>query len=410
MKILFISHYFYPEGNAPANRVYEMARRWARAGHDVTIVTAVPNVPAGVIYDGYRNHWRQEESIEGMTVVRMWTYVTPNAGKFRRIASYVSFMITAFIAALRVQRPDVVIATSPQFFCGWAGRLTSAVRRLPFILEIRDLWPESIVAVGAMRSSPLIRFLHWLEKRLYAGADHIVTVGTSYRDQLLLRGVDESQLAVIPNGVDLETFSSVKATDRIRNEFGLGDRFVCAYIGTIGMASGLETVIRAGELLQDSGRDDIRFLLVGDGADREKLVRLLGERNIRNVVMTGRLPKERVPEVIASVDACLVHLLKRDLFRTVIPSKIFEAGAMQKPIILGVEGFAAQLLGEAGAGICIEPENEAELIEAVTRLAGRPDEARAMGKAGRALVSRSFNYDLLAEEYVARIEEVLHGG
>jgi glycosyltransferase involved in cell wall biosynthesis len=409
MKILFISHYFFPEGNAPATRVFEMARRWVKAGHEVTVLTAAPNVPAGVVYEGYENRWRHEEEVEGITVVRVWTYLAANAGTIRRILSYLSFMTTAVNAALRLPRPDVLVATTPQFFSGWAGRLTAAGRKLPFVLEVRDLWPESIVAVGAMGQSPLIRFLQWLESRLYRGADGIVTVGESYRSKLLSRGVDGGRVTVVPNGVDMEAFSVRGPSPDFLREFGLQNRFVCAYIGTIGLASGLDVVIRAGKILQDAGREDLCFLLVGDGADRARLQERVEDEGLRNVVLTGRLPKSRIPEVLASVDACLVHLLKRDLFKTVIPSKIFEAGAMQKPIILGVEGFAAEIVEDGGAGICIEPENESELIQAVDRLLERPDEAASMGKAGRELVSRSYNYDLLAADYLARIKEILDG-
>src|SRR5688572_1385647 len=199
MRILFISHYFHPEGNAPATRVTEMTRRWAAAGHDVTVITGAPNVPDGVVYDGYENRWRSREQREGVEVVRVWTYLAPNQGTLRRIANYLSFMVMAALAGLSVRRPDVVIATSPQFFCGWAGVIVSTLRRLPFVLEVRDLWPESIEAVGAMRNRRLLRFLEWLEHRMYAAATRIVTVGGGYRDKLCERGVDPARIDVIPN-------------------------------------------------------------------------------------------------------------------------------------------------------------------------------------------------------------------
>lgn len=413
MKILFISNYFYPEGNAPATRVYEMTRRWAKAGHDVTVVTAVPNVPAGIVYEGFQNKWRQEEDVQGVRVIRVWTYLAANAGTGRRIASYLSFMLAAFWAGLRLDRPDVVIATSPQFFCGWGGWLLATVRRLPFVLEVRDLWPDSIVAVGAMKESVMIGFLQWLELKLYAGAARIVTVGDSYRDRLLDRGVDPAVISVVPNGVDLASFTEINSTldsrADFRAEFGLGDRFVCAYVGTIGMAAGLGVVLRAADLLQGAGRDDVCFLLVGDGANRVDLQHELEERSLSNVRITGRLPKSRIPEVLASVDACLVHLIKTELFRTVIPSKIFEAAAMQKPIILGIEGTSASLVSEAGAGICIEPENEFDLVAAVDQLARHPEQALAMGAAGLEFVSRRYNYDLLADQYLSQLNELLDG-
>jgi glycosyltransferase involved in cell wall biosynthesis len=399
MRILFLSHYFFPEGNAPATRVYELSRRWVRMGHEVTVVTCAPNVPSGVVYPGYANRPCQREVVDGVDTRRVWTWLAANEGTFRRTANYVSFMLTGTLAALAAPRPDVLIATSPQFFCGWAGVLASGARRLPFVLEVRDLWPESIVAVGAMRPSRTIRLLEWLERRMYAAATRIVTVGEGYRRKLAERGVDPGRVELVPNGVDLAMFRGEADGSRVRREFGLGDAFVCAYVGTIGMGSGLDVVLRAGRLLYERGRDDVRLLLVGDGAIRERLEREARAAGLANVVFTGRLDKARMPEVLAAADACLVHLARRELFTTVLPSKIFEAAAMARPIVLGVEGFATELVGGAGAGLLIEPENEAELVAAVLRLADDPALAKRLGEAGRSGIAARYDYDELAGRY-----------
>jgi glycosyltransferase involved in cell wall biosynthesis len=410
MRILFLSHYFHPEGNAPATRVTEMTRRWVAAGHDVTVITGAPNVPDGVVYEGYRNRWRARESHAGVEVVRVWTYLAPNKGTLRRIANYVSFMATAALAGLFVRRPDVVIATSPQFFCGWAGVIVSALRRRPFVLEIRDLWPESIEAVGAMRNRRLLRLLEWLERRMYAAATRIVTVGDGYRDKLRERGVDPARIDVIPNGVDLSLFLAGADGRAVRDRYGLGDRFVCAYLGTIGMGCGLDVVLRAAQLLREQGRDDVRFLLVGDGAVREELeARARAEGLSPPVVFTGRQPKGDMPAFLAATDACLVHLTRTDLFKTVLPSKIFEAAAMRKPIVLGVEGFAAELVAGAEAGLCIEPENERELLDATLTLAGDPALARRLGESGYQRIATRYTYDRLASVYADLLAR-LHTG
>lgn len=410
MRILFLTHYFAPEGNAPASRVSELTSRWTALGHDVTVITGVPNVPNGVPYDGYTNRVWQRESFRGVDVVRVWTYLAPNKGAFRRIVNFLSFMVSATLGGLLVPRPDVVVASSPQFFCGWAGVLVSRLRRVPFVLEIRDIWPESIVAVGAMRESRLIRFLEWLERRMYAAAARIVAVGDGYREELEKRGVPGREIAVIPNGIDQRTYSPRPDDGRLRETLGLGDRFVCAYVGTIGMGCGLDVVLRAAERLRAEGRDDVRFLLVGDGAVREDLERSARSRGLDSVVFTGRLPKERMPEVLAAADACLVHLTRTELFKTVLPSKIFEAAAMAKPIVLGVEGFAAKLVGEAGAGICIVPEDEGDLLEAVDRLAKDPDLARRLGFAGLENIAKRFDWDVLAERYLIEIQAAIAAG
>ncbi len=410
MRILYLSHYFHPEGNAPATRVTEMTRRWAAQGHDVTVITGVPNVPDGVVYPGYRNRWYQRETHAGVQVVRVWTYLAPNKGTARRILNYVSFMLSAALAALWVRKPDLVIATSPQFFCGWAGAIATALRRLPFVLEIRDLWPESIEAVGAMRNRRLLRFLEWLEQRLYASASHIVTVGDGYRAKLIERGVDPRRIDVIPNGVDLERFLAGADGRPIRERYRLGDRFVCAYLGTIGMGCGLDVVLRAAQRLGERGRDDVRFLLVGGGALREELEQRARAQGLDQVVFTGRRPKHEMPAFLAATDACLVHLTRTELFKTVLPSKIFEAAAMRKPIVLGVEGFAADLVSRAEAGICIEPENEDELLEATLKLAADPGLARRLGDAGYERIANRYTYDRLAQEYADLLARRHAGG
>jgi len=410
MRVLFLTHYFHPEGNAPGTRVYELCRRWVAMGHDVTVITGVPNVPDGVAYEGYENKCFQRERVDGIETIRVWTYLAANKGTTRRILNYLSLMFTATVAALFVRKPDLVIATSPQFFCGWAGVWVSRLRRIPFILEVRDLWPESIVAVGAMRAGRWLRLLEWLEKRMYAAATRIVTVGEGYRDQLADRGVATERIDIVPNGVDRGLFADRGGGPVLRDKFDLGDAFVCSYIGTIGMGSGLEVVLRAARLLRDEGRDDIVFMLVGDGAVREALERTARQEGLKRVVFTGRQDKRVVPDFLSMADACLVHLVRRDLFRTVLPSKIFEAAAMKKPIILGVEGSAAQIVEEANAGICIEPENEAELVETVTRLAQDRELARRMGQAGFDSIAAIYDYDRLAEKYAEVIERVAATG
>ena len=409
MRILFLSHYFFPEGNAPATRVYELTRRWAEAGHEVTVVTSAPNVPNGVVYEGYRNRPFQRERIGGVSVWRVWTFLAANRGTARRILNFLSYAATATLAGLFAPKPDVVIATSPQFFCGWAGVVVSFLRRRPFVLEIRDIWPESIVAVEAMEPSRWIRALEWLELRMYAAADHIVTVGEGYRRKLVEKGVPAERLSIVPNGVDLAAFAPERATPWLRAEHDLGDRFVCAYVGTIGMGAGLEVVLSAARRLREAGRDDLRFALVGDGAEREDLEARAREEGLDSIVFTGRVDKARIPGLLAEVDACLVHLRRTPLFQTVMPSKIFEASAQRRPIVLGVEGFAAELVSEAEAGLCIEPENDRQLLEALDRLAADPELASRLGDNGFERIARRFDFGELAVRYAASLEALPSG-
>ena len=407
MRILFLSHYFPPEGNAPAARTYDNCVRWVRAGHQVTVVTGVPSHPAGVVFPGYKNRLRQREAVDGIDVLRVATYLAANRGTTRRILNYLSYMLSATTFASGLARPDLVIATSPQFFCGWAGVLTSRLRRVPFVLEIRDLWPQSIAAVGALRNPRLLGLLERLERAMYRAAKHVVTVGQGYRRELLSRGVPDERLTVIPNGIDRARFAPRAPDLELKRSLGLDGRLVVGYSGTIGMASGLDVVLRAAVRLREGGRSDIAFLLVGDGAVREELTaeaRRLGLE--RDVVFAGRQDPARMPAFLSICDVCLVHLRKVELFTTVLPSKIFEAAGMARPILIGVGGEAREIVERAGCGEYVEPENHAALVDAVLRLAADPPRRTALGEAGRAYVAQHHDRDRLAADYLALLERV----
>ena len=409
MRILFLTHYFAPEGNAPASRVHEMAKRWVAAGHEVQVITCAPNVPTGVVYEGYANRLKQIEFIDGIRVTRVWTYIAANRGKLRRSLNYLSFLLSATLAGLLVKRPDVLIATSPQFFCGWTGVFVSKLRRLPFVLEIRDIWPASIVAVGAMKGGALLRCMRYAERKMYRSADHIVTVGEGYKYELLTRSVPQEKISVIMNGVDRDIFRPDASGDGLREKLGLNGEFVCSYVGTVGMASGLAVVLRAGRLLQEEGRDDIRFLIVGDGAIRSELQAEACRMGLTNVLFSGQQRKEQIPRYLSITDVCLVHLRNSELFQSVMPSKIFEAAGMAKPVIVGVRGFAERFVLKANAGVAIEPENERELVEAVLSLADHPARGPLYGDAGYRYVTARYTRDKLAEDYLAVLSDVVVG-
>lgn len=409
MKIYYFSHYYPPEGNAPATRVSALARRWVKAGHAVTVITGVPNVPDGVVYPGYRNRLLPQTAVvDGVRVVRVWTHIAPNKGAVRRIANYVSYMASAFLWAVVRPRPDVMIATSPQFFCGWTGVLLRWFRRIPFVLEIRDIWPESIGAVDAIQSRRVLRFLEWMERIMYRTAQRIVTVGDGYRRRLLERGVPADKIAIVMNGVDTDLLGARPPDPApLRARWNLAGKFVCSYIGTIGMACGLDILLRTGRRLKEAGRGDIVLLAVGDGAVREELARQAEREGLSNVIFTGRQPKETMPDFLALTDVCLVHLRKTGLFETVMPSKIFEAAGMARPIVIGVNGDARELVERAGAGVAIEPEDDAALAATLIRMADDPEAGRAMGEKGRAFVLAHFDRDRLAADYLNLLEDLV---
>lgn len=401
MRILALSHYYPPEVNAPASRLSEHARIWREAGHEVTVVTCAPNHPAGQLYPGYRNRLWQEETVDGIRVIRLWTYLAANEGFLSRIANYLSYLFSLLFWMWRLPHADMVMSTSPQFFCGLAGWFLKR-RKRPWVLEIRDLWPESIVTVGAMKRGAAIRAIEKVEAFAYRKADLVVSVTDGFVPHIRARRA-KGPIAVIKNGVDLSRFASdPAAADAFRAEHGLTGKFVASYVGTHGMAHGLQTVIAAAERLRD--RDDIAFLMVGGGAERETIKAMRDAKGLTNIVMLGQLPKAAMPAVWGASDAALILLKRVDTFKSVIPSKMFEAMALGVPMILGVEGEAQALMDEAGAGIAITPEDDAELAAAILRLTNDRALGRQIGASAQTFVRAQFDREKLARAYLAEFE------
>ena len=398
MRILFLTHYFPPEVNAPASRTFENAKRWVQAGHEVTIITCAPNHPNGIVYPGFRNRLWQWEDKDGIRVLRVMTYLGPNKGSVRRIMNYVSYLLSATLFSPLAGRADVVVSTSPQFFSGLAGAFVSRLKGAPWVLEIRDLWPESIAAVEAISSPRIIGMLEKIERWMYLHADRIVSVTDSFVRHFVAKGAAPERVAVIKNGADLSTLIPAEKENSFRREHSLSGTFIASYVGTHGMAHALDTLLEAAQLLRDN--KDIIFLLIGDGAERERLLQKKEAMGLTNLLMLPQLPKDSMPAVLAASDACLVHLRRTDLFKSVIPSKIFEAMAMERPIILGVEGESKGIIEAGNCGLCIDPENAREMADAVLRLKTDSQLAETLGKNGRRFVAEAFDRDKLAAKYI----------
>jgi len=359
MKILFLSDNFYPEVNAPANRTYEHCREWRRLGAEVTVITCVPNFPRGKVFNGYKNKLVQTETIDGIRVVRVWSFISANEGKVKRILDYVSYAFTSLIASL-FYKSDIIIATSPQFFTALSGSLASFFKRTPWIMEVRDIWPESIVAVGAMGKSKTIHFLEKIEKYLYRSARKVVVVTDSFKQNLIGKGVSDCKIHVVKNGVNLAKFVPIPKNEQILDKYGLRDKFVIGYFGTHGMAHKLDFILQSAKKITDSG---IHILLIGDGAEKSHLLQLKEKLQLKNVTMLASVSKDEMQQYISTIDVALVNLRKSDTFKSVIPSKIFENAAMLKPILLGVEGESQAIIEQYQSGICFEPENEKDFLE-----------------------------------------------
>lgn len=404
MHIVFFTDNFPPESNAPASRTFEHAREWIREGHSVTVVTTVPNFPTGRVFAGYRNRLWQREIMDGIAVVRVWSYLAANEGFARRIIDFVSYMVSASVAGLLVPRPNIIVATSPQFFTLLAGSWTSFWRRCPWVCELRDIWPESIKAVGAMRDSAFIRVLEKLELWLYRDADRIIVVASPFAKILADRGIDPSKIDVVTNGVDLTHFEPI---DRVQARMATdwSDRFVVGYVGTHGMAHALDVMIDAAVILAcDEQFSDILIVLAGDGASKRALVDRALALDLDNLRFLQSLPKENVPRLLASLDAAVVHLRATPLFDAVLPSKIFETMAMGVPVLLGVSGEAKRLVLETGVGIGFEAENPQSLVEALLRLKSNPELRRKISQRAQA-AAPDFDRCRLAKEMLRIMEE-----
>jgi len=370
MHILFLSDNFPPEVNAPASRTFEHCREWVKAGHQVTVITCAPNFPKGCVFAGYKNKLWQREEMDGIRVIRVWSYITANEGFLRRTIDYVSYMVSAILAAPFVRKADLVIGTSPQFFTACAAYTVSTCKCIPFVFEIRDLWPDSIKAVGAMKDGFLLRCLEWLERFLYRKADRIITVTNSFKNNLIIRGIDSSKIEVITNGVDTTRFQPCEKDPGLVARLGLEGKFVAGYIGTHGMAHALGILLEAAKKLQQRSETGfIHFLFLGDGAKKKELMNRAEDLHLRNVVFVDSVPKDEVVRYWSLLDVSIIHLRKTDLFTTVIPSKLFECMGMGVPVLHGVSGESAAIVKRENIGIIFKPENTDQLCNALNELA-----------------------------------------
>ncbi len=403
MKILFLTDNFPPEVNAPASRTYDHCREWVKCGDQVTVITCVPNFPQGKVYKDYHNKLWQEEWIDGIKVIRVWSYIVANKGFIKRTLDFISYSITSFIAGLFV-KTDLIIATSPQFFTALSGRALSFWKRKPWIMEVRDLWPESIKTVGVLKDNVFIRYFEWQEKRCYRSAKKIVVVTDSFKKKLIERGINSSKIAVVKNGVDRSLFVP-QAKDRIlRDKLSLQGKTVIGYIGTHGMAHKLDFIIKIAAKLKDTN-PEYHFLFIGNGAEKEHLIKLKDSLECTNVTMLDSVPKSEVKDYISILDVCLINLKKSDLFTTVIPSKIFENAAMEIPILMGVEGEAKEIVEKYKAGVCFEPENKDDFI-AKLKIVTSPDSLITF-KEGCSKLATDFDRKRLAEKMLNIIHSVV---
>ena len=402
MQILFLTDNFPPEANAPAARTHAHCREWARKGARVTVITCAPNFPQGRVYEGHSNRPYQVEEVDGIRVVRVWSYIAANAGFAKRIADYVSFAGSAFVAGL-FQAADVIVATSPQLFTTVGAMALSVARRKPWVFELRDLWPDSIRAVSAMSHPRVLDGLEALEKFLYRRADLIVAVSPAFKTNLVSRGIDASKIEIVTNGADLEMFTPRAADPELTAELGIDGKLVVGYVGTHGMAHNLEAIVGAAHRLDDG---NTVLLLIGDGARKQAVAEIVRSAGARNVLLLDPVPKEQIARYWSVIDVALVPLRRDPVFTTVIPSKIFEAAAMGKPILLGVDGQAREIVEGHDIGVRYEPDNMDDFVAKVELL--RSDRALYQRLADNGpRMAKQFDRKELAARMYGYLEELV---
>ena len=410
MHILFLTDNFPPEVNAPASRTYEHCREWVKHGHKVTVITCAPNFPAGKVFSGYRNRLRSREVMDGIEVIRVWTYITANSGFLKRILDYASFAASAVPAGLGVRGVDVIVATSPHLFTPVAGYLTGLAKRRPYVFELRDLWPESIRAVGAMTSSRVLDLLEKLELFLYRRAAHVVSVTRAFKRNLEERQIPGEKISVVTNGADLARFNPMPRDETLAAQLGLKGKTVVAYVGTHGMAHALRTVLRAAERIKEQPEgQDIRFVLLGDGAEKAALKAEAAAKGLDNVLFLDSVPRTEVVRYWSLVDISVIHLKRTPLFETVIPSKLFECMAMGIPVLHGVAGESAEIVEREGVGLVFEPEDDAALAMLVLKLASDPKLRSELSRKGIE-AARRYDRAVLAADMLEILQRLCSQG
>jgi glycosyltransferase involved in cell wall biosynthesis len=407
MNIAVYSHYFVPEIGAPSARIYDLAREWTSAGHRVQVATGFPNHPTGTLYPGYRSRFYGHESIDGIDVHRHWTYITPNKGFLKRTIGHVSLLPSSLVSAKRMDVPDVVIGTSPTFFAAIAAERVAQWRNRPFVMEVRDLWPAVFVDLGVLKNRTLIRALERLELWLYKRAARVVTVTDAFRANLIERGIPAEKVVTIPNGANVDFFDGSRDDGGLRQRLGLEGRFVALYIGAHGISQALSSILDAAA--RSRADDRIRFVFVGEGAEKEQLVAKARAQHLDNVLFLDSVGKDEVRSFYAMADACLVPLRDIPLFDAFIPSKMFEMMAMARPIVASIRGEAATILEKSGGAIVVPPEDSAAIAAAVTQLADGSSEAT--GAKARQFVIENYSRHALAGAYLGVLEDAMrvHG-
>ncbi len=406
MNILLIHQAFTAPDQPGGTRHYELGRHLVERGHDFAIVASNLSYLTGQSV-GESEGIVTEQRLDGVRVLRTYTYPALHRSFVWRVVSFLSFMVTSVYAGLKAGPVDVVMGTSPPIFQAASACLVAALRRRPFLLEIRDLWPEFAIDMGVLTNPTLIRLSRRLEKFLYRRATHILVNSPAYRDYLIQRGVRRSKISFISNGVDPAMFDPDARGEKLREKWGATDKFVVTYAGAMGMANDLSSVLGAAHLLRDE--PEIQFVMVGDGKERGNLEAEAEKLGLPNLKFVGSHPKSEMTEVLAASDACLATLKDIPMFTTTYPNKVFDYMAAARPTILGIDGVIREVIEAAQGGVFVPPGNAGALADAVRELSRDRQRARQMGASAREYVVQHFNRQEQAQQFIALVEKVGRG-
>jgi colanic acid biosynthesis glycosyl transferase WcaI len=408
MRILYISQYFPPEAGATQTRAYEMAKNWVRLGHQVTMLTEFPNHPSGIIPIAYRGKFLEKAILDGIDVIRVWVHASPQKNFRNRILFYLTFMINAILAGIFFThgKYDLLYVTSPPLFVGGSALALSLIKRIRLVFEVRDLWPDSAVALGELTNPTAISLALKLEQACYQQAVQVIVVTHGIYDRLIDRGIPAQKLLIIPNGANIDLFTFKPAgRERIRRELGLDQKFIAMYAGIHGLAQGLETILEAARLLQNDPH--FHFILIGDGPKKAELVSLAASYKLANLTLLPEKPRELIPDYLSAADVALVPLKKAEIFKGALPSKIFDAWACERPVLLSIDGEARSVVETVKGGFFIPPEEPEKIAAALQQMLEAPDERQSMGKNGREYTQENNSRAILAEKLINHLEEMI---
>lgn len=403
MKTLLINQAFVSPGEPGHTRHYELGRYLQERGHDLIIVASSLNYQTGQ-RTVEKNRLVVEQNIDGIKVLRAYIVPALHHSFVWRIIAFVSFMFTSVYAALRAGKVDLVMGTSPPIFQAVSAWFVAALRRKPFLLEVRDLWPEFGIDMGVLKNPIIIKLSRWLEQFLYTRARHIVVNSPAYVDYLRSKGVPQDKISFIPYGTDVDMFNPTVDGKALRRELGLDDKFLAVYAGALGLANDIPTLLRAAQRLRN--KSGIQFVFFGDGKERSNLQQAAEDMELTNVTFAGARPKNEMPQVLAAADACIAILQDIPMFRTTYPNKVFDYMAAGRPTVLAIDGVIRQVIEEAGGGIYVNPGDDQALANAIQRLYADQEQAHKMGAVARTYVCENFDRQQRAGEFIEMMERV----